>query len=300
MMIAEQFLYFTAKALRSTSVAHTAQMKAALKDKAVNDAQRTREAERVMSVLERYHLTIDGQRILDFGCADGALTIGYLNSGAAHVVGMDVDEGAVRRARELHRDERLTFLKSDVELLPVPDSSIDAVVSYDTFEHVSDPPAILKEMWRILKPGGWMLIGTWGWRHPFAPHLWAVMPVPWAHLLVSERTLIKACRRVYHARWYSPTRDDFDSTGRRLPDKYTEDSISLDYLNHYLIADFERLFRAGGFSCETHPVPFGSWYANWTRPLLRVQSLREFLSGYVWFILRKPSADSSVDDPQLS
>jgi len=133
-----------------------------------------------------------------------------------------------------------------------------------------------------------VLIGTWSWRHPFAPHLWAVMPVPWAHLLVSERTLLKACRRVYHAPWYSPNRHDFDAAGRRLPDKYTETAISRDYLNHYLISDFEQAFRAAGFSCRTETIPFGSRYARWTRPFTRVPWLREFLSGYVWFILNKP------------
>src|SRR5262249_18705078 len=150
--------------------------------------------------------------------------------------------------------------------IPIEDSTIDAVISYDVFEHVSNPQVISEELWRILRPSGWVLIGTWSWRHPFAPHLWAVMPVPWAHLLASERTLLKACRRVYHAPWYRPNRHDFDAAGRRLADKYTEPAISRDYLNHYLIRDFEGAFRAAGFSCQTDAIPFGSRYAVWTQP----------------------------------
>jgi hypothetical protein len=137
---------------------------------------------------------------------------------------------------DIHRDERLTFLKSTVS----------------------------------------------------SPHLWAVMPVPWAHLLVSERTLLKACRRVYHAPWYRPNRHDFDAAGRRLTDKYTETEISRDCLNHDLISDFENAFRAAGFACQTDPIPFGSPYARWTQPVADVAWLRGFLSGYVWFILTKP------------
>ncbi len=56
---------------------------------------------------------------------------------------------------------------------------VDVVLCYDVFEHVSRPAAVLDECYRILKPGGKMLIGTWGWYHPFAPHLWSTMPVPW-------------------------------------------------------------------------------------------------------------------------
>src|SRR5262249_22250723 len=157
------------------------------------------EIERVESALERYRLSLCERTVVDFGCHDGAMSKGYLKSGAARVVGVDVDEVALSRARAIHRHDRLTFMKSTVESVPIQDSTLDAVISYDVFEHVSNPPLIVKELWRILRPSGWVLIGTWGWRHPFAPHLWAVMPVPWAHLLVSERTLLKACRRVYHA-----------------------------------------------------------------------------------------------------
>jgi 2-polyprenyl-3-methyl-5-hydroxy-6-metoxy-1,4-benzoquinol methylase len=288
MYVAEVGLYLAAWAFRSSSIAHTPEMKTALTNVESNDAYRAQEIARVTAAVREYGLPIAGKTVLDFGCNDGALSAGYLKSGAAHVIGVDVDESALNRARALHRDDRLRFLKSTVGSIPIRDSSVDVVVSYDVFEHVSYPPVIARELWRSLKPGGWALVGTWSWYHPFAPHLWAVMPVPWAHMVVSERTLLKACRRVYHSAWYAPDRHDFDAAGQRLPDKYTEAAISRDYLNHYLIRDFERAFRSAGFACQTEPVPFGSWYARWARPLARLAWLREFLSGYVWFVLRKP------------
>src|SRR5262249_30679959 len=172
-------------------------MKAALTNIEKHDAYRAREVERIIAALERYRLSLAEKTVVDFGCNDGALSLGYLKHGAARVVGVDIDESALRRARNVHRDDRLVFLNSTVSSIPIGDSTIDAVISYDVFEHVSNPQVIAEELWRILRPSGWVLIGTWSWRHPFAPHLWAVMPVPWAHLLVSERTLLKACRRVY-------------------------------------------------------------------------------------------------------
>jgi len=116
--------------------------------------------------------------------------------------------------------------------------------------------------------------------------LWAVMPIPWAHLLVSEETLLRVSRRVYEAPWYRPNMFDVDAKGIRIADKYNHTEISRDYLNKYLIRDFERVFREAGFAYETHPQPFGS--ASWTRPLLAIKWLRELLSGYVWFVLTKP------------
>jgi len=287
MGLAEIGLYLAAKALRTSSVAHTPEMKAALKTIESDDAYRAQEIDCVESAIKKYNLSLAGRRVLDFGCNDGALSTEYVALGAAHVVGVDVDESAIARARDLHRDSRLEFYQSSVHAIPLDDDSVDAVLSYDVFEHVSDPPRMARELWRVLRPSGWALIGTWSWRHPFAPHLWTVMPVPWAHLIVSERTLLKACRRVYHAPWYEPDRHDFDSNGVRKADKYVGSEIPRDYLNHYLISEFEAGFRRAGFECETDPKPFGSRYAAWTAPLARRRWFREFLSGYVWFLLRK-------------
>ena len=82
---------------------------------------------------------------------------------------------------------------------------------------------------------------------------------------------------------------DRDEYGNRRADTYTNETISKEYLNKLLIRDFERAFTAAGFDHETHPVPFGSRYARWTRRLLRISSLRELVSGYVWFVLTKPA-----------
>src|SRR5206468_219311 len=148
--------------------------------------------------------------------------------------------------------------------------SIDVILCYDVFEHVSKPAAMLAECKRVLRSGGRMLIGTWGWYHPFAPHLWSTMPVPWAHLLVSERTLLRACRRVYHSPWYVPTFHDLDANGHRYQDRYVEEQISTDYLNKYLLRDFERTFEESGLRWRVQLQPFGSRWARWTKPFLTV------------------------------
>jgi len=290
MWISEEVLFRGVRALYRTEIAHSTEMKEAQQNIEASDAYRSTEIVRVLKAAERYHVPIVGKTVLDFGCNDGAISVRYLAEGAARVVGVDIDERALARARDLHRDQRLQFVAGAVSTVPIEDQSIDSAVSCDVFEHVAEPVPILKELRRALKPGGRMLIGTWSWWHPFAPHLWATMPVPWAHMLFSEKTMLRVCRRVYHSSWYVPTMHDFDDSGRRLADKYTNETIATEYLNKYLIRDFERAFGAAGFQFETYTVPFGSRYAFWTGPFVRVPWLREFLSGYVWFVLTKPAA----------
>lgn len=167
--------------------------------------------------------------------------------------------------------------------IPLADHSIDLIVSFDVFEHVAEPMPILREMRRILAPGGQIVIGTIGWKMPFAPHLWATMPVPWAHVLVSERTLLRACRRVYHATWYQPTMHDLGPNGERLPDKYTHETIARSYLNHCTVRNFERAFQETGFSFSTDIRPIGG--RGFLKPLCRLPFVREFVGSTVWFVL---------------
>jgi len=287
MWIAEQILFQLARSLYRTEVAHSSEMKKALQHIDACNAYRVNEINRILQAVETYCVAIAGRTIVDFGCSDGAISAEYIRRGAARVIGVDIDERAIRRARELHHHASLKFIQNTVNAIPLEDKSVDAIISYDVFEHVSQPTTILKELYRILAPGGKALVGTWGWLHPFAPHLWAVMPVPWAHVFFSERTILRVCWRVYHSAWYIPDMHDYDQNGRRLPDKYTDTAIPTDWLNKYLIKDFEHAFRASGFAYKTHAVPFGSWYARWTRVCFGVPWLREFMAGFVWFELTK-------------
>jgi|GEM_PF-1564068 len=292
MAAADLILYGLAKLFYRSEVAHSSEMKTALTDSQSCYRYRAREFERIVSAARRHQVDIQDSEVLDFGCNNGAITSNYISEGASRVVGVDIDRDAIKLATHQNRLEEVSFLCCDVDSIPLEDGSVDVVVSYDVFEHVSRPASILSELHRVLRPGGRVLIGTWSWYHPFAPHLWSVMPVPWAHMFVSERTLLRACRRVYNAKWYAPTMHDFDEHGNRKPDKYKEDAISTDYLNKLLIKDFERLFNAANFEYETHLQPFGSVLATWTRVFLRVPVLRECFAGYAWFVLRKPTSST--------
>ena len=282
--MAERILVALARLFSRSQLAHSSEMKAALRDASKERLYRAQELRRLRAAAERYHVAIAGRVVLDVGCHDGALSAGLPSLGAHEVIGVDVDAAAIERAAA-HAAPSVRFLASTVDAIPLPDASVDTAISYDVFEHVARPAVLAAELARVVRPDGAVLIGTWSWCHPFAPHLWSVMPVPWAHLLVRERTLLAACRRVYHAPWYVPQRYDFDAAGQRL-DKYTETALNRSYLNQYRIADFERAFEAAGWSVATYPMAFGT--IRWLQPLLVFRPLADWLSGYVWFVLRHP------------
>jgi 2-polyprenyl-3-methyl-5-hydroxy-6-metoxy-1,4-benzoquinol methylase len=289
MLLTEKLLFGMAKLMYRSQLGHSDEMKDALESPESYAAYRSERAQVVLDAARTCGVELKQKVVVDFGCYDGAITPGYLKAGAARIYGVDIDSEAIVKAKSGGTDPRITFLESSVDRVPLDDCSADVILCYDVFEHVSRPEEILHECHRILRPGGQMLIGTWGWYHPFAPHLWSTMPVPWAHVFVSERTLLRTCRRVYNAPWYRPTMHDFDSEGNRRTDKFQEEEISTDYLNKLLVKDFENVFRKSQFEYTMRLQPFGSRYARWTRPLLKVPFIREFFTSYLWVTLTRPT-----------
>lgn len=104
----------------------------------------------------------DGEAILDYGCGPGNDVVGFaLHTGARRIVGADVSPSALELTRHrvsLHdvapgRVE-LVRLSDDETRLPFEDASFDFVSSQGVLHHTSDPLAILRELRRVLKPGG--------------------------------------------------------------------------------------------------------------------------------------------------
>jgi SAM-dependent methyltransferase len=293
MYITESLLYVAARLLYRSELAHSRTMKDALSDPDKHRSYRSNESEKIVRAAERYGVPIAGRVVLDLGCNFGAISPRFLEHGAERVIGVDINAKAIERARlENASEPRLSFHQSGTNSIPLPDDSVDTILSHDVFEHISKPAEMLLECHRVLRPSGKLLIGTWGWRHPYAPHLWSTMPLPWAHCLVSERTLLRACRKVYDAPWYTPTIHDLDENGMKIKDKLKCESISTDFVNKLLLRDFERIFRESPFEFKMYPQSFGSRYARWSRIFLKAPYVREFITAYFWAVLTKSCTQS--------
>ncbi|HVL91129.1 MAG TPA: class I SAM-dependent methyltransferase [Actinomycetota bacterium] len=98
-----------------------------------------------------------GKRVLDAGCGEGYGTQ-ILAAKAAEVVGVDLEAGVVERAAARYPSAR--FEPADLEALPYPDASFDAVVSLQVIEHMRSPIEFCSEVARVLRPGGEFLCAT--------------------------------------------------------------------------------------------------------------------------------------------
>jgi 2-polyprenyl-3-methyl-5-hydroxy-6-metoxy-1,4-benzoquinol methylase len=94
---------------------------------------------------------------LDFGCADGGYDEEMLARGLEAVSGVDVEESRIADAkrRKLPSAQYTTF---DGRTLPFADGTFDGTFMNEVFEHVADERWVLAEIFRVLKPGGILVL----------------------------------------------------------------------------------------------------------------------------------------------
>jgi len=93
------------------------------------------------------------ESILDVGCGTGRLLrVARTRWPNVQLIGVDAAEGMVEVARQLAPD--VTFHVGQAEALPLPDASVEVALSTTSFHHWSDQAAGVREVARVLRPGG--------------------------------------------------------------------------------------------------------------------------------------------------
>jgi O-antigen biosynthesis protein len=110
----------------------------------------------------RYCLARDlcqGLDVLDVASGEGygsAILAGVSRS----VVGVEIDAATVAHAAESYRGDNLRFIQGSASELPLEDACVDVVVSFETLEHIREHEQFVREVGRVLRPGGTFIVST--------------------------------------------------------------------------------------------------------------------------------------------
>jgi 2-polyprenyl-3-methyl-5-hydroxy-6-metoxy-1,4-benzoquinol methylase len=245
---------------------------------------------KVFGFFDRAGVRVSG-RVLDAGCGGGGMPLSLAEE-ADFVVGIDLADRFQDAGTRLAGERGLTnlaFAQADGQALPFAGGSFDAVLSHAVIEHVADAPQYLRELVRVLKPGGWIYLSTapylsfagahlprlkvpvplhllFGRRVAFPTFVWLAKHLPWAlREPEHENSFIKLARqnRIKH--------DDLLElvTVRRLRGQIAEAGLSVVLEHLHVTATFRNL-----------PGPI----ARWIRETPRVQDVA---IGNMEYVLRK-------------
>jgi SAM-dependent methyltransferase len=139
---------------------------------------------------------LSGARVLDVGCGEMLSDFGLLPFGVQHVTGLDLANKLRLDFRSLRDriqnqgipiaddyDRRLEYVGYDGRQFPFADGTFDVVVSWSAFEHVGDVPQVLREIKRVVCPGGRVFLQVSPWYHSLhGSHLIDFIKEPYFHL----------------------------------------------------------------------------------------------------------------------
>jgi len=209
--------------------------------------------------LERRHGLLAGRRLVDLGAGPGWYAEELRSRGAAVVaVERDIDELGDRRPSGM--------VSGDAGRLPLPDASVDGVFCSNLLEHTPDTAAVIDEIARILRPGGWAYVSWTNWYSPWGGH--DMTPY---HLLGPERG------PALYERRHGPPRKN----------RYGEGLFAV-----HVGPTIELVRSRPGLALEAAEPR----YWPWAKPIVAVPGLREVATwNCVLHLRRTPARPGAVD-----
>ena len=215
-------------------------------------------AEDTVSDVRRF-CQLDGAIVLDVGGASGYVADAFRSTGARTITAeYDVDQ-TLEHGRHL-----VDGIMADGQSLPVRTASFDVCYSSNVLEHVVSFESMLSEMVRVVAPGGVVYLTFTNWLSPWGGHETS----PW-HYLGGER----AARRFER------------KTGAPAKNRY---GTSLFNLSIGTVLQWVR-------ACPDVDVldMFPRYYPRWTKFLVHLPGLREFLTWNLVIVMRRRASSSS-------
>lgn len=121
---------------------------------ALHKKKRERQLKNRISTIEKLHVS-DSKIFLDIGCGEGNTLIEAMNRGW-NVYGLDI----VDHRKDEARSGDITFIQASLEKAELEENFFDAVYLDSVLEHTTEPVTLLRQINRILKPGGLLYIGV--------------------------------------------------------------------------------------------------------------------------------------------
>jgi ubiquinone/menaquinone biosynthesis C-methylase UbiE len=161
-----------------------------------------------------------GDKVLDFGCGNGRLA-GFLENGYKEFVGVDISEELINIAKQKYSNEKNRFVKlsSDFSELPFKDNHFDVVFSIAVFHHFPSEEyslRIAKELHRVLKPGGKIVVTVWNlWQKRFSRLSLKKDRSDWGGLYIPFKAGDKVFERYHHPFKIEELKSLFEEAGFR-------------------------------------------------------------------------------------
>lgn len=172
-----------------------------------------------------------GSRVLDVGCGNGYVLSRYATEGA-EVHGVDLTKTGIALSRRRFELNNLSghFTVGSAEDLPYPNNAFDVVCSMGVLHHTPDTEKAVREVFRVLKPGGRLIVMFY-------------------HRNSAKLRVNLFLRRIIQFRGLQQLINEVDGRGNPKGDVYSKDEL------RDLLKPFEELSIFAGFLRGTHFVP---------------------------------------------
>jgi len=244
-----------------------------------------------------------GKEMLEIGCGHGGISCFLAMNGAKRVVGIDLNTYNLDIAKKFHKqlikntfgdtEARLNvaFEEKNATALDYPEGSFDIVWAENVFEHFMEPEAVMREAFRVLRPGGRLIVPIFSSIYSkHGAHIKQGLKVPWSNLFFSEKTI---CNTLYRLAEENPQVLEMYPGLSEKPNKLRDLRRYKD-LNDITFGKFKRMAIGCGYQIESFQsqVPSG-----WIRlsnkmirriPVLRNSLLHDIFSTGAAAVLRRP------------